>query len=604
MRLFAAVLAALLLSCSKPPEPKPMNQIPHDVHSYANPNAVKVTHVSLDLEVFFERQSLQGSAVLTIEHIDPKAKEIVLDSRALQIDMAEASDDGVKYREAHFETGKPDPILGTALHIPVGPQTKFIRIRYSTSPSATALQWLAPEQTEGKQHPFLYTQGEAINTRSWIPLQDSPGVRVTYDAKIKVPEGARAVMSAVNCPDKPNCVFKLEHAVPPYLIALAVGDLQFIPTGPRTGVWAEPSIAAKAAEEFADTEKMVAAAEKLYGPYRWGRYDVLVLPPSFPFGGMENPLLTFATPTILAGDKSLVSLVAHELAHSWSGNLVSNATWSDFWLNEGYTTYIERRILEELYGKERAMMEASLGYDDLMGEFKTLSSGDQALHPKLDGRDPDDGMNSVPYEKGALFLRTLEAAHGREKFDAFLKGYFDHFAFQSITTSEAMTYLQQNLGPVENLKAWLYQGGLPKGVQPPVAEAFTALQPVITNWLAGKEIDTSSWNTHQWLHFLQGLPEKLDAKRMARLDKEFHLTAGTNDEILAQWLLMAARNRYTPAEAKLEEFLTTVGRRKYVVPLYKALDKKQATAIYAKARPGYHSMTRQPVDAMLGVPSN
>lgn len=581
-----------------------MNQIPRDVHSHSNPNAVKVTHVSLDLEVFFERQTLQCTAILTLEHGDAKAREIILDSRALQIDMAEISADGAKYRETGFELGKPDAILGSALHIQVEPGTKYLRIKYSTSPSATALQWLSPEQTADKKQPFLYTQGEAINTRSWIPLQDSPGVRVTYDAKIKVPAGARAVMSATNCPDQPSCTFVLDHAVPPYLIALAVGDLQFLPTGPRTGVWAEPSVVRKAAEEFADTEKMVAAAEKLYGPYRWGRYDVLVLPPSFPFGGMENPMLTFATPTILAGDKSLVSLVAHELAHSWSGNLVSNATWSDFWLNEGYTTYIERRILEELYGKERAMMEASLGYDDLQGEFKTLPSGEQALHPKLDGRDPDDGMNSVPYEKGALFLRTLEEIHGRQKFDAFLKSYFDHFAFQSITTAQAMDYLQQNLGPVKDLPAWLYHSGLPHGVQAPVSEAFTALTPVIASWRKGAQIDTTGWNTHQWLHFLQGLPEKLDAKQLARLDREFHLNSSSNDEILAQWLLMAARNRYTPANARLEEFLITVGRRKYVTPLYKAMDKKQAQAIYAKARPGYHSMTRQPVDALLGVPSN
>ena len=261
-----------------------------DIHSWGNPSEARVRHVNLDLEVVFEQRTIRGTAVLTIEQTG-LAKQLVLDSRTLQIDETEVSPDGAKYREARFSLGKADPILGSALRIDIAPDTKFVRIRYSTSPSAaSALQWLAPEQTAGRQHPFLYTQSQAIHARSWIPLQDSPGVRVTWEARVKVPAGMRAVMSAVNCPDAGDCRFVMDHAVPPYLIALAVGDLHFRPTGPRTGVWAERPILDKAASEFSDMEKMLEAAEKLYGRYRWGRYDVLVLPPSFPFGGMENPL--------------------------------------------------------------------------------------------------------------------------------------------------------------------------------------------------------------------------------------------------------------------------------------------------------------------------
>ncbi len=521
----------------------------------------------------------------------------------LQIDETEISPDGARYKEARFEMGKADPILGAPLKIDIAPDTKFVKVRYSTSPSgAAALQWLGPEQTEGKAQPFLYTQGEAILTRSWIPLQDSPGVRVTWDARVKTPPGMKAVMSGI----LNGATFTMDHPVPSYLIALAVGDLQFKTTGPRTGVWAEPSVLDKAAAEFSDTEKMVEAAEKLYGPYRWTRYDLLVLPPSFPFGGMENPCLTFATPTVIAGDKSLVSLVAHELAHSWSGNLVTNATWSDFWLNEGYTVYIERRILEEIYGRSREEMEAVLGYQDLQDELKAQKPKDQILAINLQGRDPDDGMTDIPYEKGALFLRAVEQAFGREKLDAYLKGYFDHFAFHSITTAQSLDYMRHHLFVLDPQAAakipvdeWVYQPGLPASAPMPVSEAFVAVDAARTEWFNGKTIDTASWSTQEWMRFLRGLPEKLDARRMKQLDTSFHLTASGNNEILAQWLLMAVRNHYAPANERLEQFLTTVGRRKYVKPLYAAMTATQAKAIYEKARPLYHPITQSTIDALI-----
>lgn len=403
-------------------ESGPRPSIAHDIHSYANPEHVQVKHLNLDLKIVFEQHTIQGIAILTIDQHGHDAKQLILDSRALQIDETTVSPDGLKYREAQFTTGKTDKILGTPVRINIAPDTKFVKIRYSTDPTATALQWLGAEQTAGKRHPFLSTQSQAIHARSWIPLQDSPGIRVTYEARVHPPAGMKAVMGAGLVDDNTDDNrFAMDQPIPPYLIALAVGDLAFQGTGPRTGVWAEPPVVQKAGAEFSDMEKMLEAAEKLYGPYRWGRYDVLVLPPSFPFGGMENPRLTFATPTVIAGDKSLVSLVAHEMAHSWSGNLVTNATWSDFWLNEGYTVYIERRIVEELYGPRRAEMEAALGYQDLQEDLKSRSPADQVPHVNLAGRDPDDGATSIPYEKGALFLRQIESAFGRERFDAYLK---------------------------------------------------------------------------------------------------------------------------------------------------------------------------------------
>lgn len=578
----------------------------HDIHSYGNPEHVRVTHLNLDLEVLFEQHTVRGTAVLTLERPDPKAKELVLDSRALQIDMAEISPDSTTFHEARFTLGKSDPILGAPLTIEIGSDTRFVRIRYSTAPTATALQWLAPEQTAGRQHPFLYTQAEAIHARSWLPVQDSPGVRVTYAARIRTPPGLKAVMSATNCPDSNDCTFVMDQPIPAYLIALAVGDLTFRPVGPRTGVWAEPSVLESAASEFADMERMLEAAEKLYGLYRWGRYDVLVLPPSFPFGGMENPRLTFATPTVIAGDKSLVSLVAHELAHSWSGNLVTNATWSDFWLNEGFTVYIERRILEELYGKRRAEMEAALGYQDLQDELKAQKPDDQILHINLTGRDPDDGMTQIAYEKGALLLRQIEQAFGRDRFDAWLKAYFAQFAFQSITTAQSLEYMRTHLFLQDSavaaripLDEWVYRPGVPVSAQIPKSEAFAAVDGAITSWLSGSAITTSPWTTQEWLHFLRGLPQKLDDAQMRRLDADYRLTASHNDEILAQWLLMAVRNHYEVASPRLEEFLVTVGRRKYVKPLYEALELKRAKTIYEKARPMYHPITQASIDTLL-----
>jgi hypothetical protein len=355
-------------------------------------------------------------------------------------------------------------------------------------------------------------------------------------------------------------------------------------------VWAEPALLERAAREFEDTESMIQAVEELYGPYRWGRYDILVLPPSFPFGGMENPCLTFATPTILAGDKSLVSLVAHELAHSWSGNLVTNATWSDFWLNEGFTVYVERRVIEKVYGQRRAGMEAVLGRGELEREMSQLPEGDRRLHVDLNGRDPDEGCTLVPYEKGALMLRTIEAAVGRERFDAFLRAYFDRFAFQSITTAQFEEYLRQTLPNPINVAEWIYRPGVPAGAAEPHSDAFERLE-----W------PKPEWCTQEWLHFLrsQKPPD------MARLDREFRLSESGNAEILHQWLLMAVENGYQPAMPKVEQFLCSVGRRKFLKPIYTELMKtaegrEQARAIYARARAGYHPIARATIDAMMG----
>lgn len=587
-----------------------------DPHSFANAHEVAVRHASLDLTVDFADKVMHGNATLDLERKQPQARRLVLDTRNLEVfDVADVSEADPAPLE--FRLGETDEALGTPLEIALREDTARVRIGYATAPGATALQWLTPRQTLGGEHPFLFSQGQAIHTRSWIPLQDSPGVRVTYDARLQVPEALRAVMSAENDPQAPldgDFRFEMNEPVPPYLIAVGIGDLVFRAMSGRTGVYAEPGIVEKAAREFEDTERMIEATEALYGPYRWGRYDLLILPPSFPFGGMENPRLSFITPTVIAGDKSMVSLIAHELAHSWSGNLVSNATWRDLWLNEGFTTYVENRIMEAVFGERRAEMEAVLAYQALQEEMEELAPEEEVLAIDLTGEHPDEVFTDVPYTKGMLFLKWLEQEFGRETFDRFLRDYFDHFAFQSITTAQFEQYLKANLvdahpGTVswEQVRAWIHEPGLPETVIVPSSDAFARVDAVREQWLAGEtsveEVPAEQWTVHEWLHFLDGMPDSLSPERMAALDSAFDLTRTQNNMIARSWLKLAIGNGYEPAYGRLENYLTEIGRNYLIEPLYKALMENGweqfARRAYEKAKPGYHPLTVAKIEPIV-----
>lgn len=589
-----------------------------DPHSFARPAEARVTHVSLDLSPDFAARRLRGTARLTIERA-PSATAVVLDVRDLTIRKVTDGDG----RPLEFEIGVAKKFLGQPLTVKLRPRVTAIAIEYETSPDAAAVQWLAPEQTAGKTTPFLFTQGESILTRTWVPTQDSPGIRQTYDAVIHAPAGVRAVMSAEragadgeqDAHGRSVFRFRMDKHIPPYLMALAVGDIAFRPIGRTTGVYAEPSVVDRAANEFAEVDQMIAAAEKLYGAYRWGRYDILVLPPSFPFGGMENPTLTFATPTLLAGDRSLVSVVAHELAHSWSGNLVTNAIWDDFWINEGFTTYIERRIMEELRGKRYADMLLQLGRQDLdqaIADAGGPQGADTRLHLDLADRDPDEGTTLIPYEKGSAFLQTVESVVGRSRLDAFLREYFDHFAFQPMTSDRLLAYMKETLFKGDeaakvNLRAWIYEPGLPSNVPPVHSEAFAAVDAQVDAWnrgAAASALATHDWSSHEWLHFLRGLPAAIPQPRLSQLDRTFHLSDSGNSEILDVWLLIAVRNHYQPAFPALDRFLTSQGRRKLLKPLYQELAKTDwgltmARGIYRRARPTYHSVSTSAIDKIL-----
>ncbi|WP_255474155.1 M1 family metallopeptidase [Pontibacter qinzhouensis] len=585
-----------------------------DVHSFARPTEAVAKHLDLDIAVNFDQKIISGRATYQIENLT-QTDQIVFDAKGLQIEKVFLGD---SLTETNFRLGKEEKFLGQPLLIDIRPETKSVTIQYRTTPEAAALQWLTPQQTAGKKHPFLFTQSQAILARTWIPIQDSPGIRITYSATIKVPKELLAVMSAENPQEKNNTgeyKFFMRQPIPSYLMALSVGDLVFEPIGEKTGIYAEPATIKAAAYEFAEMDQMLTAAESLYGRYRWDRYDLLVLPPSFPFGGMENPRLTFVTPTVLAKDRSLTSLIAHELAHSWSGNLVTNGTWNDFWLNEGFTVYFERRIMEELYGKEYADMLQVLGFQDLQHTLDDMEKKDDTrLKLDLEGRDPDDGLTEIAYEKGNAFLLNIEKTVGRERFDQFLNKYFQTFAFKSTNTDRFLEFLRTELikgdeqiaGKI-NIDGWVYSPGLPEEHVVPSSARFAQVEQTYKSWEGGTPataLTTKDWSSHEWLHFIRMMPEKLTQQQLTELDKAFGFTNSGNSEVLAAWFLHAIRNNYTAADQALDNFLTTVGRRKFLVPLYKELlktpqGKKKAQAIYAKARPNYHAVSTGTIDEML-----
>jgi aminopeptidase N len=598
-----------------------------DPHSYAEPDKFLVRHVALDLTVFFEAHRLKGVADLTVEQKDPTADTLNLDTRDLEVESVHLVEASGREKVLAFQLGERDPILGSKLtisfpHCCAAMPEMHIRIAYRTSAEADALQWLDPAQTYGTK-PYVYSQGQAIRTRSWIPLQDSPAVRTTYSAVLRTPPDLVAVMSAARVQqagDRPGLFrFEMRQPIPSYLIAFAVGDLKFHAFSDRTGVWTETSRLPAAAEEFVDLPRMLAAGEKLAGPYRWDRYDILIMPRSFPYGGMENPRLSFISPSVVAGDRSLVSTVVHELAHSWAGNLVTMASWNDFWLNEGVTSYLERRMSEEIYGKRFADMEDVIAYGELAQAIEDMKAAGKAkdsdLKQDLAGRSPDEGSTDVAYEKGRWFLGFLESRFGRPAFDAFLREYFDAHAFQSMTTEGFRDWLLSRLAKpgapkigAEEIDAWLYGPGLP-GTMPPVPTGiFDALDRAAKDWSAGrlatKDLPVKDWVPMEWVRFLDEQPAELPDARLAELRSAFHLGADGNAEIALAWLQLVIRTGYQPAYPDLERYLTQTGRWRLVSTLFTDLARTPegralGERIYAKAKSGYHASIREEVERVL-----
>jgi len=607
------------------PASVPIVTTPHnwpDSKSYADPLSFVTRSFHLDLDVDFATSQLRGTATLELDRVDPDSRELVLDTRDLQIDSVKTAPAGSDdFRTTRFVLDRRDDELGSALRIAMPLDAARVRIAYATTPQASGLQWLQPSQTAGKHSPFLFSQAQALHARSMAPLQDTPWIRATYTATLRVPAGLVAVMAAEgdagNRRGQTTFHFRMPQPIPSYLLALAVGDLDFRAIGPRTGVWAEPSKVDAAAKEFEDVETMLTRTEALYGPYRWGRYDVLMLPPSFPYGGMENPRLTFMTPTVIAGDKSLVGVLAHELAHSWSGNLVTNATWRDGWLNEGFTTYFERRIMEAVYGEERGRLEWGVGQQDLrlaLAELKPDEAWQGVLAPDLSQHKGGDG-SAVAYEKGALFLYQLERRFGRPQLDAFLQGWFDRHAFTSVTTPQFVAELQDGLmkqypGKIDAafLASWIDGAGLPADAELVQSDTLARVDAQRMRWeqgsLATDALQTTGWTVQEWLHFLNRATRPQPVARLQELDRRFQLTASRNAEIAHSWFRLALASGYPGIEPALQGYLMGIGRMKLIEPLYEDLLRTPqgaafARRVYAQARPGYHAIAQRELDRLM-----
>jgi aminopeptidase N len=566
-----------------------------DPHSYADLDQARTRSIDLAIRVDFATRTLDGEIALHFH--EPGDGPLDLDTRDLRID-AVTSLEGAPLRH---ELAAAQPILGSRLRVTLPGRIAGVRVRYGTSPAASALQWLEPAQTAGGQ-PFLYSQCQPIHARSLAPLQDTPRIRITVgSARFTVPSRLRTLMAAAPKGRESSSgteavdVFEMPQPIPPYLLAFAVGDLTPRELSPRCAVWAERPVADAAAYEFAEAENMLRAGEELFGPYEWDRYDVLVMPPSFPYGGMENPRLTFVTPSVLAGDRSLASVIAHELSHAWTGNLVTNASANDFWLNEGFTVYAERRILEALHGRDAAELHAASGGHDLKMALERFATRPELtrLRTNLAGIDPDEAYSSIPYEKGYLLLRKLEETAGRPAWDGFLRAYLGKFRFQSLTTDDFLQFLETRLpglaaraGALE----FIDRPGLPAGAPQPRSARLQAL----------RRGETDPSNPTELLVLLQATAP--DPARLRELDARWNLSRRKSLELRHTFVLLQLRAGIPEAVEAARRVLLETGRMRYLRPLYNELARRDPAAarrIYDEARSGYHHIARTVVEAVL-----
>ncbi len=615
------LLFLLLVAARARPERQTLAHFPlqKDIFSSSEPKRITTHHIDLDLMVDFATKTLQGKATLQLENLSG-TRQLVLDTRGLEISLVTA--DGVSTPWQLGETTAD----GRPLVIDITSATRAVTVQYSTRPEADGLFWMQPAQTTGRVSPYLYSQNEPDSARSWIPLQDTPSVRITYNAVVRVPAGMMALMSAEN----PTSLradgvysFRMDQPIPSYLIALAVGRLQFRALDERTGIYAEPELLNTAVNELHYIPDMVDAAEKLLTPYPWKRYDVLLMPPTYIVGGMEHPRLNFLNPAVVTGNLPAQvvpsSLVAHELAHSWAGDLVTLSTWSDVWLNEGITSYLTLRILEEVDGRGRA----EHGYFADRSTYESIVASNPTPHttmlhrPFRTGERPGSAFSSTAYIKGDLFIKTLEDIAGRIELDRFLKLWFEALAFRwaddrmFIRLFEASVLARQpQLRDTVRLEQWIYESGLPANVTAPLTSTlYQSAAAAASSFRGGRnasEFAKVGWRVLDLDLFLRIAIVDVE-RRMTEVDAAFALSTWTTPPLI--WMQASARTGYLPARAAIERVLSRGGPNSWVTSLYENLyytpaSREFARQMYEKYRDRYDPSVQSYVDRLMRAASS
>jgi len=599
-------------------------------NTLSNISQVKTTHLHLDWTISFEKKLLIGHVLLDLITLVDNVDKIVLDTSFL--DVTNASYDG---KDVKFSLGERQNTFGSALTVEVPTIEKAgtafkLRVDYSTTEKCTAIQFLKPSQTEGKKHPYLFSQCEPIHARALAPCQDSPSIKLTYSAVVTSP--LQVVMSALQTGAKDvgeglkAYSFEQRTTIPSYLIAIAAGNLVGREIGPRSTVWCEPEVIDAAAWEFTDTEKFIATGEQLLTPYEWGRYDLLVLPPSFPYGGMENPCLTFVTPTLLAGDKSAVDVVAHEIAHSWMGNLVTTQSWEHFWLNEGWTVFIERKITGRMHGEAERQFSSIIGWKALKESVELFGHDSPAtrLNTDLTGIDPDDYFSSIPYEKGFNLLYHIEKVVGGAKiFEPYMKAYVEKFASKTVNTEQWKAFLYEYMEKTHgqevvdklntiDFELWLRGTGMPP-VDPQFDTTLAdACYELAHKWDTAREdkdlkhfasSDVEKFTATQKIAFLERMTdlEAFPHHLIAKMDELYQFTPIRNADVRARWQQLCLQTSYEPIYPEVVKFVTEQGRMKFVRPLYRLLYKAKngaqlARDTYLQHRDFYHPIAGQLIE--------
>ena len=593
-----------------------------ELNTFSNYDIISQTNINVHFIVDFDNKKVDGEVTISFKALED-GEVIILDTKSLIIKS-------IKDNTGNELDFKLDNYYRLESHgVPLKIYKEYskddtfdITIEYSTTKDCMAIDWLEPEQTSGGKYPFMYSQCQSILCREMLPIQDTPAVKMPVQISITVPEeliglAAGLFVEEINNGNNKTFIYALDIPIPSYLIAIAAGDIGSQNVSERCTIYAEKTVVEKAAWEFSDTEKFLKIAENYIGEYVWEQYNILVLPPSFPFGGMENPTLTFLTPSLIAGDKSLVSVVAHEISHSWTGNLVTNENWPDFWLNEGFTMFIERKILSSHKDKDMAKLDAMVGLSNLkadiiaFGESKSFSS----LEPNLLGRNPDDAFNKVPYEKGFNLLYYLEnKVNNDDIFQKFMRSYIDKFKKGVVKYMDFRTFfetfIKNNVKDWEKIlndidwDTWVFAPGFP-----PVENDFSnkyadevdqAVKDFYENKLGDDFVKKfKDWFTLLKQNFLNKIKEsdiELSETQLEFLNEKLELIQGKyNVEVSCSYYLTVLYHGTlsTKFEESLVDFLGKHGRINYIRPLFSALarrNKELAIKTLDKYRNFYHSI--------------